>query len=338
MHEVLIYGATGYTGRLCARELVRQGIRPILAGRSERVRALAEELGCRAAVFPLDDPGKIAASLDGVALLINLAGPFDQTQRPLIEACLRARCHYLDIAGEVEPMQAAYAFDQEAREAGIQLMPGAGFGVVPTDVAAYLASRELPDATTLRILYATEGGASRGTLKTVLRDIDRTGVRRVGGELVPAAPAESSRELSVAGKTFTAVYNPWRADLVTAWLSTGIETIETYSTFPGFVVQMMQGRLLWLRDLILRHLLRFLPEGPSERQLRRGSTSVVAIVSNGAEERSVAFRGPEAYLFTAYCLREITRRVLAGDVAPGFQTPSSYGKELLAGAPGIAWE
>lgn len=338
MGKVLIYGATGYMGKLAARELLKQDIRPILAGRSNTVRAVAQELGCEHAIFGLDNRGQIEQALQGVSLVINLAGPFKQTQPPLVEACLSTGCHYLDIAGEVDEMASVFAFDEAAKRVGSMLMPGAGFGVVPTDIVACLAQRLLPDASELKICYATEGGVSRGTLKTVLENINRPGVRRVNQQLVTAYPAESRREFKVAGKTFTGVYNPWRADLFTAGISTGIENIQTYTVFPGLIVQMMHGRLLGLRNLIVNRLLRFLPEGPSAKQLQQGSTYVIAIAANQTEARSVSLKGPEAYLFTALCLREIAVTILQGNVAAGFQTPAYFGKALLDGMDGITWD
>ncbi|CAG0992798.1 Putative trans-acting enoyl reductase [Burkholderiales bacterium] len=152
MADVLIYGATGYMGKLCARELLRVNIRPILAGRGPAVRDLARRLDCEHAVFDLRDANGVAGHLKGVALVINLAGPFKQTQIPLVRACLAAGCHYIDIAGEVDEMQSVHAFDDAARQAGIMLMPGAGFGVVPTDIAARMAQALLPNASALTIL------------------------------------------------------------------------------------------------------------------------------------------------------------------------------------------
>ena len=337
MSNVLIYGATGYMGKLCAKEMLKQGMRPILAGRSHTVQAISQELNCQSAVFNLDDRGTIERKLAGVTLVVNLAGPFKQTQKPLIEACLAARCHYIDIAGEVDEMRSVFAFDEEARQSGTMLMPGAGFGVVPTDIAAYMAKALLPDATSLTIFYATEGSVSRGTLKTVLETINHPGVRRVDRVLIKAHPAESSADFAVAGKKFTGVYNPWRADLFTAGLSTDIDNIQTYSVFPSLIVQMMQGKRLWIRDLILNRLLWFLPEGPSAQQLQQGSTYVMAISTNETEEKSVSLKGPEAYLFTALCVRAISAKVLNGHFLPGFQTPSYFGRELLDGIDRLEW-
>ncbi|WP_299492095.1 saccharopine dehydrogenase NADP-binding domain-containing protein [Acaryochloris sp. IP29b_bin.137] len=333
MSNVLIYGATGYMGKLCARQLQDQDIHPILAGRSNSVQAIAQTINCPARVFRLDHPSEIERHLSDIHLVINLAGPFQQTQKSLIKGCLAAQCHYLDIAGEVNEMLSVYAFDQEAKQSGIMLMPGAGFGIVPTDIAASMAKALLPDASSLTIAYATEGGVSRGTLKTVLQTIDQPGVRRVNDEFEIASPAESNHEFMVAGKMFTGVYNPWRADLFTAGLSTGIQNIQTYSVFPDFIVQMMQGKFLWLRNLLLQ----FLPEGPSEKQLQRGSTYVMAQVKNATEQKSVSLKGPEAYLFSALCLTAITTRVLNGNTRSGFQTPAYFGKTLLDSIDTIEW-
>lgn len=337
MADVLIYGASGYMGKLCATEMLKRGLRPVLAGRGDTVAAVARTHDCEAAVFGLDNPADIERHLAGVKLVVNLAGPFQATQQPLIRGCLAVGCHYIDIAGEVDEIRSAFAHDAAARAAGIMLMPGAGFGVVPTDVAALKVAQALPDASALTILYATAGGASRGTLKTVLRKIERSGVRRLDGKLVPARPAESRKAFSVAGKNFNAVCNPWRADLFTAGLSTGIPNIQTYAVFPGLIVRMMNGRLLWLRDLILDHLLRFLPEGPSDRQLRKGATYVMAIATSATGEKAISLRGPEAYRFTAQCVCEIATRINGSATASGFQTPAWYGTELLDTMAGVEW-
>src|SRR5690606_21372100 len=82
----LIYGATGYTGNLIAREAARRGLRPILAGRSPgRLEPLARELGLAWRAFPLDRP-----DLSGCALVLHCAGPFIETSRPMVAACLEA--------------------------------------------------------------------------------------------------------------------------------------------------------------------------------------------------------------------------------------------------------
>ena len=328
--KLLLYGATGYTGRLFARELLNNNIQPILAGRSERVESIATEFNCHHRIFALDDYNIIDQNLQDVHLVANLAGPFNLTQNPLVQSCIQTGTHYIDISGEVPQMESAFMFDQQAKGAEIMIMPGAGFGVVPTDIAAALAKDHLPDANYLRIAYATEGGVSRGTLKTILKDVEKPGFIRKYGKWEQANPASKQMDFSVKGQYFTAVYNPWRADLFTAYVSTLIPNIEMYTVFPGIIVKMMQGKMLWLRDFILNYGLKFLPDGPSKKNLKKGSA--IIHVEAGNEQDSVVhvnLLGPEAYLFTVKTLLKTSERILNGQLISGTQTPSVYGRDLI---------
>jgi short subunit dehydrogenase-like uncharacterized protein len=105
---LLIYGANGYTGMLIARRAAAQGMASVLAGRDgAAVAALAEELRMSPRVFALDDPAAVAAGLQGTGAVLNCAGPFSRTAAPLVDACLRAGIHYLDITGEIAVLERA---------------------------------------------------------------------------------------------------------------------------------------------------------------------------------------------------------------------------------------
>ena len=105
----MIYGATGYTGELMAREAVRRGLRPVIAGRdTAKVQRLAKELGLESRVFGVS-PAVPAGALEGMALVLHCAGPFSATSAAMVEACLQARAHYLDITGEIDVFEAAHA-------------------------------------------------------------------------------------------------------------------------------------------------------------------------------------------------------------------------------------
>lgn len=329
---VLIYGAAGYTGKLLAQHLIQQGIQPILGGRNEELRTLGTELNCPVAIFTTKEA---TAALADVDILVNLAGPFKYTQSDLIEACIASKTHYLDIAGEVPEVKAAATYQAAAQAAGIVVLPAAGFGVVPTEIAAILAAQQITAPTHLSIAYATEGGASRGTLKTVLSDINKEGIVVEQGQAKSAKPAKSSKKFEVFGKSFKAVYNPWRADLYTAHQSTGIPNVETYSVFPGFVVSMMKGRLNWLRNLILQRLLRYFPEGPTQKQLDKGRTYVHAQVSNAqGKQATVSLEGPEAYQFTILSLTAALKEVM-NSKKKGVLAPSELGTAWLKNITGV---
>ncbi|HZY40450.1 MAG TPA: saccharopine dehydrogenase NADP-binding domain-containing protein, partial [Anaerolineae bacterium] len=122
----LIYGANGYTGDLIAREAVKRGLRPILAGRNrDQVAALATALNLEHRIAALDDRAALEAALRDVTVVAHCAGPFSRTSKPMIDACLRTRVHYLDITGEIAVFEAAAARDLEAKAAGIMVLPGA---------------------------------------------------------------------------------------------------------------------------------------------------------------------------------------------------------------------
>lgn len=342
----LLYGATGYTGGLITRQAIAQGLQPILAGRNAGSLApLATELGVEYRVFALDDAAGMDVALTEVAAVLNCAGPFVRTAAPLVAGCLRGGIPYLDLAGEVPDFEALLARDAEAHQAGTMLMPGVGFGIVPTDCLAAHLKQRLPSANHLTLAFEAVGGLSQGTASTLFRDLHKPGVVRRDGELHPAWPAAQSRAISFCGTETTSVtLNPWRGDLATAYRTTGIPTIETYTAFPAPVRWLMAAspRLgtLWasqpMQD-VLGWAIAKLPVGPDEATLAKGYTRLWAEVRDDAGTvRTTRLTGPEAYRFTALTALAVVARVLAGEQAPGFQTPAGlYGADFILNIPGI---
>ena len=106
----MIYGAYGYTGELVAREALRRGHRPLLAGRdAAKLRVMSERLGLESVAFDLADTAALAREVGDVGLVFHAAGPFVRTSAPMIDACLAARAHYVDITGEIPVFQATFA-------------------------------------------------------------------------------------------------------------------------------------------------------------------------------------------------------------------------------------
>jgi len=336
---LLIYGASGYMGELTARTAVDAGLHPVLGGRrAEGVAPLAEELGLATRVASLDDEAALAAALDGIDVVLNCAGPFPATTVPMAQACMRTGAHYLDLAGEVPEYEALLARDAEARAAGVMLMPGVGFGIVPTDCMAVHLKRRMPDAVRLELSFQAIGGVTRGTATNIFTGLHKAGVQRRDGELVKALPAERGLELDLGAGRTRVFTNPWRADLTTAYHSTQIANIETYTALPAPVRLIMRasrrtGRLFASRpwQALLRGAIRLMPEGPSEKQLATGTSHVFGAVENAAGARAEArLRGPEVNLFTALTAVEVARRALAQPPPPGFQTPAGvYGLQLV---------
>src|ERR1700704_5065333 len=104
MDAVVVYGATGHTGRFVVAELLEHGFATVVSGRdAAQLEVLAEEWG-QVAVRPatVDDPGSLDRALAGAAAVVNCAGPFAVTGGPVVEAALRARIPYVDVAANIE--------------------------------------------------------------------------------------------------------------------------------------------------------------------------------------------------------------------------------------------
>ena len=179
---------------------------------------------------------------------------------------------------------------------------------------------------------------TRGTARSIFTGLHNAGVQRRDGQLVEARPAERGIELDLGAGRTRVFTNPWRADLTTAYRSTAIANIETYTALPPPVRLVMRssrraGRLFASRpwQALLRRLIRLMPEGPSQKQLAAGRSYVFGAVENAAGERAEArLRGPEVNLFTALTAVEVARRVMAQSPPAGFRTPAEvYGPQLV---------
>src|SRR5206468_369289 len=153
----ILYGATGFTGKLIAAEAKRRGQKPVLAGRSrEKLEALDQSLGggFEIAAVSLDDAAALRQLLDGADAVLHCAGPFARTSLPMVRACLDAGASYLDITGEVTVFAQTFACDAEARARKVALISGVGLDVVPSDCLAAQVAAKAKGATSLEIALA----------------------------------------------------------------------------------------------------------------------------------------------------------------------------------------
>jgi short subunit dehydrogenase-like uncharacterized protein len=344
MPEFLIYGANGYTGALIAREAVARGHRPVLAGRNATaLAALAGGLGLDSRAFALVDPRQVAEGVRGMRAVLNCAGPFARTYLPMAEACLSAGVHYLDITGEVAVFEGLATRDADARAAGIMLLPGVGFDVVPSDCLAAHLKRRLPSATRLDLGFLSSGGMSRGTATTVAQNLDGGGLVRQAGVLRPVPAAWKTRVIDFGTGPVAAITIPW-GDVSTAYHSTGIPDIEVYMAAAlGLRLAVRASRYLgWLLRSravqgLLRRRIRRGPPGPTDAERARGRTYLWGEAADGAGGRAVSrLSGPEGYTLTVRAALAVVARVLGGDAPPGFRTPSTaYGPDFVLGLEGV---
>jgi short subunit dehydrogenase-like uncharacterized protein len=340
----MIYGANGYTGKLMAREAARQGLHPILAGRNEEVvSALAAELGLESRVFSLDDPQAVLRGVEGCRLVLHCAGPFSVTSQPMIEACLAAGAHYLDITGEISVFENAHLQADKARRADIVLIPGVGFDVVPSDCLAASLVEALPAAIKLVLAFEAGGGPSPGTAKTSVEGLGMGGRVRRDGKLLEVPLAWKSRTIPFAHADRSAMTIPW-GDVYTAFISTGIPDIEVYMAGPPGTIVKMQ-RMRWLKPLLsLGFVQSFLKKrienrvsGPSDAKREKARSELWGEVTTAdGRTLSATMTAPNGYDLTVTAALGIVLHLLENDVEGGYYTPSLLmGAAYAASLPGV---
>lgn len=310
MNTLMIYGAAGYTGGMAAEHAASAGLNLVLAGREKdrtTLEAMARSLGARIRLFSLDDADAVATGLDGISVLLNAAGPFANTAEPLMSAAIRAGAHYLDFSAELDTYREALALDARASAAGVMLLPGSGGSVAMLGSLAGHAVARVRDARKISIALHVAGAMSRGSATSASRNIAPETLHLADGELVTRSPQEvRDFDLGSGPRSSFPVALP---DLVTIHHATGVSDIETFvhvsaGAFPTGEVRQM-------------------PAGPTfeEREASRYHAAVEVTDADGTVVRSL-LDTVNGYTFTAMAAAEAARRVLAGEVQPGFQTPA----------------
>ncbi|MBY5992073.1 saccharopine dehydrogenase family protein [Ferrimonas balearica] len=336
----MIYGATGYTGVLIAEEAVKRGLRPLLAGRdSAKLDALAQRLGLEYRTVSLD--GDLEAALADQTLVLHCAGPFSATAEPMLQACLASGTHYLDITGEIAVFERAAQLDKTAREAGVALIPGVGFDVIPTDCLAARLKAAMPDAVTLALGFDSRSGFSPGTAKTSVEALPQGGMVRRQGQLQPVPLAYQQESIDFGGGRKHAVTIPW-GDVATAWHSTGIPDIEVYLPMSPRKAKQLK-RLNAVRAILgwgwvqryLKGRIEQQVTGPSPEERADSPTWVWGRVRNAAGAQLVGrVQVANGYELTVTGALAMVERVLEENPS-GFLTPSSLaGWQLVEQLPG----
>ena len=229
----MIYGV-GESGAAIAAEAIRRGHRPLLAGRSAgTLEPVAQRLGLEWLALDLQDAEALGRAVAAVDLVLLAAGPFLATSAPMLDACLAGATHYVDIAGELGVYRHAYAQDTAAQERGIVLLPGAGFGVIPTDCLAAYVAAQLPGATELAVGSATYfNHRSAGALATTQAVLASGGFVRRDGALVPLPLGSGITRIPFPDTARTMMPGPL-PDLEASYRTTGIPTIIAYTPVPG---------------------------------------------------------------------------------------------------------
>ncbi|KAK7985793.1 hypothetical protein PG996_004966 [Apiospora saccharicola] len=336
MSRVMIYGASGYTGRLASEQAKTLNLPLILAGRSEAAVAhVATSLDVPYRVFYLIDATLNISILrgEGVQVLLNCAGPFALTAEPLIAACIEAGVHYLDISAELGSYQLALDRSDAAKKANVMLLPGCGGSVAMLGCLAAHALRNTQSPTQIDIALRVAGPMSRGSVASATGSAMAGAqcLQRLEDKLVPLRPAQeedragngeedSSPQFDFDnGDGSVSCFPVTLPDLITIGMSTGVANIRTFACMGGPGAMSFPDE-----DKVIQ-------DGPTaeEREASPYHAAVTVTDADGGVGRAI-LHTVNGYMFTAMASVEAAKRVFAGEVKAGFQTPAMlFGKGFV---------
>ena len=331
--RLLVYGATGYTGKLVAAEAAARGIDVVLGGRdAQKLEAVAGPLGFETRSVALHEGPRLQAALEDVAAVLHIAGPFSATAAPMVDACLATGTHYLDVTGEIDVFETLARRGDEAAEAGVALVPGVGFDVVPTDcLAAHTASRVDDPQRVFLAIAGLGSGVSRGTAKTSVESVGRGLAIRRDGVIAYRPMGSLERDFDFGAGPVRAIGMPL-GDVATAFHSTGAPDVETYVVTSGSLPRALRLSRLAAPLLRRKGVQSFLkhridasaPEGPTDEE-RLGQRTLILAEVEGAEGQRARglLETPSPYALTAIAALEALQRIARGVAPPGYHTPAT---------------
>jgi short subunit dehydrogenase-like uncharacterized protein len=320
--RIVLFGATGYTGRLTADALVARGARPVLAGRNrEQVEALAGDLGgLETAVADVAEPATVHALVEAGDVMLATVGPFARFGDPAAEAAIAAGANYLDSTGESVFVRAVFErHGPAAAAAGCGLLTAFGYDWVPGNLAGALALRDAGEAATrVDIGYFTTGGLggmSGGTRASAAGAMMEPSFAWRRG-IVTERGAKRVRSFEANGKERQAISvgssehftlprihaSLDEVDVYLGWFGSRSRAVQSFSAVNAAITRIPGARSAL--GALTSRTVRGSTGGPSEED-RKGTGSIaVAIASapGGEELARVEVRGPNGYDLTARML------------------------------------
>lgn len=329
---IVVYGASGYTGKLIARELARRGAELTLAGRDRRkLESVAAGLDAEPAIaaVPLDDRRGLRDLLDGAGAVIACAGPFTLHGEPVLEAAVQAGTHYLDTTGEQPFIRRAFdSFGARAEEAGAAVVSGMGFDYAPGDLIAALAAEGLGPLDEVTLAYSVRSfGPTRGTALSTLQMLGAGDVEWTDGAYREADPNADRGQFdfpSPIGRRRVGRYPAGEQIMVPKHIETRtVRTLIDLRALLGVNLGPLSAPTMTAAGYAMRSALRApitglverMPEGPGEDARKAARFTVVCEARGNGGGRRAVVRGGDVYGITAVCTVESALRM----AAPGYE-------------------
>jgi len=340
MKPIIIYGSYGYTGQLIVNECKAKNLNVILAGRKrDALQKQHEQTEYPFEVLDVNDTPALKNLLQKGSMVLHCGGPFIYTAKAMVDACLEAKIHYTDITGEFQVFEMlAEKYNDKAKQAGIMIMPGTGFDVVPSDCLALHLKKKLPSATHLQLAFAmSKGGLSRGTKKSMTERLGDESLIRKNGVLTSVPLGEKTMDIDFGSYKTKALHISW-GDISTAWRSTGIPNIEVYAGASDKMISNAKRskylswllRMRWVKNFLLKQIDKQ-PAGPNEENRETGRSYLWGKIWDGSGKQFISTQeGPSVYVLTAKTAVLIAEKILTGNFKAGYQTPAMmYGEGLI---------
>lgn len=357
--KVFLYGATGFTGTLIARELLAQDIPLILSGRSpKRLQALAENLASphvETRSAPADAPAALASAMEGASVVVSCAGPFTHIGEPIIAAAIDAGASYLDTTGEQMFMRNIYErYESRARKRGVAVVNGFAFEVALGDLAAAIAADSLgldggEPMDEVIVGYAfDEFHTSRGTRKSLVESLAAGALVWDRDRWEPVAPAAERRHIAYpapfGGRESVSFPS---GEVVTVPRHIPTRRVQAFVSYgsPGPAMRLASRALSAVGPALspllgttLGHRLRTavgeFSGAPDEAARRASRFAVIAECQRGFSRARIAVRGTDPYGLTAKIIalgvRALADETFAGVLAPAHITDPEAALTTLA--------
>jgi short subunit dehydrogenase-like uncharacterized protein len=353
--RIVLFGATGYTGRLTAEAMVERGLRPVLAARSQaKLDELAEELGgegLATMTADLSDPPSVAAVVESGDVLVTTVGPFARWGQPAAAAATTVGAHYIDSTGEPAFVREVFErYGPAADQAGIGMLTAMGYDWVPGNLAGGLALDRAGDLATRVDLgyFITGSGASMsgGTRASLVGAITAPAFGFRDGKVQTERGAKRVRSFRVGSKDLAGVSVGSSEHFTLPRLAPRLREVNAYLGWFGPASRAMQAmsagtsvamKLPGVEKLWSAASERFVQGstgGPGEEARSRSGSHIVAIAYDAAGRplSEVHLDGVDAYTFTGRILAWAAERAAAGGLkGTGALGPvDGFGLEALA--------
>jgi short subunit dehydrogenase-like uncharacterized protein len=351
--RIVLFGATGYTGRLTAEAMLERGLRPVLAARShEKLDELVAELGggLETSVADVSDPPSVRALVEEGDVLVTTVGPFSRWGTPAAAAATTAVAHYLDSTGEPGFIREVFErYGPVADKKGCAMLTAFGYDFVPGNLAAGLALREAgDDAVRVDVGYFITGGGtpSGGTQASMVGAIASQAFRFSDGHVCSERPAKRVRAFPVAGKSRAAV-SIGSSEHFTLPRIAPLREVNAYLGWFGPMSRAVQAFTLGMAVPGTARVLEFAGEklvkpssgGPDADARAKSGSHVVAIAYDDADRQlaETHVTGVDGYTFTGRMLAWGAQRAAEGGLQGTGALGPVDGFGLVALMDGCRW-